>query len=362
MDTASGYFYVYYSSRIVPKGGAGGNTDSLAHVARAPISGKLATGTWQKWYDGAWSQPGVGGLESNMVPVTSANANGYTPVANDYNPANTGTTDQQIAAGTLPPKSDLLTMNIAYDAYLGLYIGEPEVNDQATGAPQRFYVTDDLATQKWYLIGDTGSSYATGSWYRWFLDNVNKTSSTIIGKTFRSYCSTNCMNLGSEADDHHRLDRTRGLADRHLEDLPIGSGSGRVLAQVSGGSATTSVPAATGSALQSWSFKALGDGSFTITNAGTGRPWASTPAPPRAARGARSRPPRRSGRAAQPSGRSGSSSRTRPAPSASSTGTAVSCWPCPRTRPGSPRRPRCGTGRTPPATPSAGPAPRPSRP
>ena len=271
VDAASGYFYLYYTSRIVPKGGAGGNTDSLAHVARAPISGKLATGTWQKWYDGAWSQPGVGGLESNMVPVTSANANGYTPVANDYNPATTGTTDQQIAAGTLPPKSDLLTMNIAYDAYLGLYIGEPEVNDQDTGAPQRFYVTDDLATQKWYLIGDTGSSYATGSWYRWFLDNVNKTSSTIIGKTFRSYCSTNCMNLGSEATITIGSTAPAASPIDTSKTYLIGSGSGRVLAQVSGGSATTSVPAATGSALQSWSFKALGDGSFTITNAGTGQ-------------------------------------------------------------------------------------------
>ena len=69
--TASGYFYLDYGSRIVPKGGVGGSTDWLAHVARAPITGKMATGTWQKWYDGSWSQPGVGGLESNMVPVTS---------------------------------------------------------------------------------------------------------------------------------------------------------------------------------------------------------------------------------------------------------------------------------------------------
>ena len=59
----------------------------------------MATGTWQKWYNGTWSQPGIGGQESNMEPVGSTDPNGYTPVADDYNPANTGTTDQQIAAG-----------------------------------------------------------------------------------------------------------------------------------------------------------------------------------------------------------------------------------------------------------------------
>ncbi|MFD0351067.1 hypothetical protein ACFQ0M_43640 [Kitasatospora aburaviensis] len=103
VDTASGYFYVYYGSRIIPKGGVGGGNGGLAHVARAPISGKMAAGTWQKWYNGTWSQPGVGGRESNMVPATTANPNGWTPVADDYDPANTGTVDQQVAAGQLRP-------------------------------------------------------------------------------------------------------------------------------------------------------------------------------------------------------------------------------------------------------------------
>ena len=269
VDTASGYFYVYYGSRIVPKAGTSGSTDGLAHVARAPISGKMATGTWQKWYDGAWSQPGVGGLESNLVPATTADPNGYTPVANDYNPANTGTVDQQIAANQLPPKSDLFVMNIAYDAYLGLYIGEPEV---VTGtAPQRYYVTDDLATQQWHLIGDSGS-YTSGSWYRWFVDSVNKTGSSIIGKTFRSYCSIACASsdgeyanttVGSTAPAPAPFDPARTYR--------IANGGGRILAQVSGSSATTSEAAATGSNLEAWSFSSDGDGSYTIANAGTGQ-------------------------------------------------------------------------------------------
>ncbi|MFD7165879.1 RICIN domain-containing protein [Streptomyces violascens] len=268
VDTASGYFYVYYGSRIVAKGGNW--EDSLAHVARAPISSKMAKGSWQKWYDGHWSQPGVGGLESNMVPADGASATGYTPVAGDYDPANAGTVSQQIAAGQLPAKSPLFVMNITYNAYLGLYIGEPEAVNGT--APQRFYATDDLASQKWHLIGDTGG-YTNNSWYRWFLDGANRTNSTIVGKTFRSYCSIDChggadgeyvdVTIGSSAPAAPPVDVTKSYR--------IGSGDGRVLAQVPGSSSTTSGASATGSALESWVFTADGDGSYRIANASTGQ-------------------------------------------------------------------------------------------
>ncbi|WP_218779438.1 RICIN domain-containing protein [Streptomyces sp. NRRL B-24572] len=268
VDVASGYFYVYYGSRIVPKGGVGGPNGGLAHVARAPISGKMASGTWQKWYDGTWSQPGLGGRESNMVPVTAANTNGYTPVADDYSPANTGNVDQQIAAGELPRKSDLFIMNIAYDAHLGLYIGEPEVVSGA--APQRFYVTDDLATQKWTLIGDSGS-YTSESWYRWMVDGASRTGTSVIGKTFRSYCSISCATSGGEYADV-TVDSSAPAAPLDLtKTYRIAAGNGRVLAQVSGGTQTTSVPAATGSALESWTFLSHGDGSYRIVNTSTGQ-------------------------------------------------------------------------------------------
>ncbi|MFC1413532.1 RICIN domain-containing protein [Streptacidiphilus sp. N1-12] len=269
VDTASGYFYVYYGSRIIPKGGVAGSNGGLAHVARAPISGKMATGSWSKWYDGSWSQPGVGGLESNMVPATTADPSGYTPVADDYSPATTGTVDQQVAAGQLPPKSDLFIMNITYDAYLGLYIGEPEV---VTGtAPQRFYATDNLATQQWHLIGDSGS-YTSGSWYRWFVDTANRTSSTVIGKTFRSYCSIACA--GSDGEYANvTVDSTAPAAPSFdpSSTYRIASGDGRVLAQASGSTATTSLAAGTGSNLEAWSFAGNADGSYRIVNASTGQ-------------------------------------------------------------------------------------------
>ncbi len=270
VDTASGYFYVYYGSRVVDKNGSW--KAFYEHVARAPISAKMAPGSWQKWYDGSWSQPGTGGKESNMVPVTSAAGTGYTPASAEYNPASTGSVSQQVAAGTAPTTSPLFAMDISYDAYLGLYIGEPQAVDQSGSAPQQFYATADLATQKWTLIGDTGG-YTTASWYRWLLDSANRTSSTIVGKTFRAYCSIACadnadgqyadVTIGSSSPAASPVDPSRTYR--------IASGSARVLAQSAGGSATTSLHAATGSALQAWAFTANGDGSYRITNAATGQ-------------------------------------------------------------------------------------------
>ncbi len=164
------------------------------HVARAPISGKMATGTWQKWYDGTWTQPGISDKESNMVPVADDSETGYTPVDKEYDPntpRHCAAADQE--GGQMPPTSPLFVMDVTYDAYLGLYIGEPQNPDQSGDAPQEFYATKNLATQKWFCLGDTGSAYTTASWYRWFVDPANKTSSAIVGKSFRSYCSFGCM-------------------------------------------------------------------------------------------------------------------------------------------------------------------------
>ncbi|MFG3054703.1 RICIN domain-containing protein [Kitasatospora sp. NPDC048239] len=269
VDTASGYFYVFYGSRIVEK--SGGWKAFHEHVARAPISAKMAPGSWQKWYDGAWSQPGVGGRESNMVPVDATHPDGYTPVSGEYDPANTGTVAQQVAAGRMPATSPLFVMDITFNAYLGLYIGEPQAVDQSGSAPQQYYATTDLASQKWFPIGDSGG-YHTASWYRWFLDGANRTSSAIVGRSFRSYCAFGCsggasgeyvdVTIGSSAPAAPPVDLGKTYR--------IGNADGRVLAQASTGTATTSVPTATGSALESWSFAANGDGSYRIANAATG--------------------------------------------------------------------------------------------
>lgn len=269
VDTASGYFYVYYGSRIIDK--SGGWKAFYEHVARAPIAAKMAPGSWRKWYDGAWSQPGTGGKESNIVPVDAGHPTGYTPASAEYDPANTGTAAQQIAAGKMPPTSPLFVMNIAYDAHLGLYIGEPQAVDQRGDSPQYLYATDDLTTQKWRLIGDTGS-YTNASWYRWFLDSASRTGSTIVGRSFRSYCAFGCSHDASG----EYVDITVDTAKPAAAPMDTGrayriAGGGRILAQSSGGSATVSRAVPTGSARESWVFTPTGDGAFTVTNAASGR-------------------------------------------------------------------------------------------
>ena len=269
VDTGSGYFYAFYGSRIVNKGGSW--AAFYGHVARAPISAKLAPGSWQKWYNGAWSEPGLGGRESNMVPVGSDSTTGYTPPSKEYDPANSGSASQQIAAGLMPPTSPLFVMDITYNAHLGLYIGQPQAVDQSGNASQEIYATADLTTQKWFRLGDTGS-YKNASWYRWFLDGVNKTGSGIVGKNFRSYCSFGCSGGSSSEYVNLAIDSSAPAAPVDTSKAyRIAGAGGRVLAQVSGGSATTSVPSATGAALESWIFTSNGDGSHRIANAATGQ-------------------------------------------------------------------------------------------
>lgn len=271
VDTASGYFYAFYGSRIVNKGYGGGWVAFYGHVARAPISEKMAPSSWQKWYNGAWSEPGVGGRESNMVPVGSGSTTGYTPTSKEYNPTNSGTVSQQIAAGLTPPTSPLFVMDITYNAHLGLYIGQPQAVDQSGNASQEIYATDNLATQKWFRLGDTGS-YKNASWYRWFLDSANKTSSTIVGKNFRSYCSFGCSNDTASEYVNLAIDTSAPATPVDTtKAYRIASAGGRVLAQVSGSSATTSLAAPTGSGLESWTFTSNGDGSYRIANSATGQ-------------------------------------------------------------------------------------------
>lgn len=269
VDTASGYFYAFYGSRIVEKNG--GWKAFHAHVARAPISAKMAPGSWRKWYDGAWTEPGVGGRESNMTPVGASGGTGYTPVGDEYDPANPGTVSQQVAAGTMPATSPLFVMDITYNAHLGLYIGEPQAVDQSGNAPQEIYATDNLATQKWFRLGDTGS-YRNASWYRWFLDGVNRTGSGIVGRNFRSYCSFGCSGGTSSEYVNLAIDTSAPAAPVDTSKAyRVADASGRVLAQVTGGTATTSLPSATGAALESWIFHTNGDGSYRIANGATGQ-------------------------------------------------------------------------------------------
>ncbi|WP_412538798.1 RICIN domain-containing protein [Longispora sp. K20-0274] len=267
VDNASGYFYIQYDTQVLNQ--AGGGRVDLAHVARAPISAKMAPSSWKKWYGGTWTQPGVGGKEASLLPFDGTN----TPYINDaYNPLNTGTTAQQIAAGQLP-SLPLGRLNVAYDAYLGRYITMARPQSPTTSMPLHVYTTSDLATQKWVDIG-TVADPSAAAWYRSLLDSTSKTSNYLVGKTFRDYCIYSCNATNPNA---HWVATTIDLASGSLPTPPvvpgtayqIAAGSGRYLAQ-SGGSVTTTATSGTSSS-QAWRFTATGDGFFTIANVASGQ-------------------------------------------------------------------------------------------
>jgi hypothetical protein len=60
---ADGYIYVFYVN-------LGYNTGpDQTHVARAPVSDDAKPATWKKWYDGTFSQPGIGGKSTPVMSL-----------------------------------------------------------------------------------------------------------------------------------------------------------------------------------------------------------------------------------------------------------------------------------------------------
>lgn len=260
VDNASGYFYVFYADRVLNK--SGGGSIWHQHVARAPIAQKMAPSSWKKWHDGAWGSPGTGGAESNIIPA-DGNGTGYTAPADEYKPSTGGKAADQVARGTMPDSSQLTVMNITWSAYLGKYIGTPQNNiAQATDtkSPLHFYATDDLATQKWEDMGSVAENQ-NASWYRWFLDSETRTSSSVVGRTFRSYCSFYCDTYTGEYADIT-------IEPKAKTDLPVAPVSGR--ARQIGAANGTSLSLGGGKA-QKWNVTPTGDGFYTVADA-TGRP------------------------------------------------------------------------------------------
>jgi hypothetical protein len=71
-DVAPGnYLYVVYRNF----GGDTAQGDDYLHVARAQL-GQLGQLTFSKWYQGAWIQPGIGGMDSPITPQLGCSAPG----------------------------------------------------------------------------------------------------------------------------------------------------------------------------------------------------------------------------------------------------------------------------------------------
>ena len=59
VDTKSGYFYLYYVNKYFLKSRS--SNEHKMKVARCKISHMMAPGKWTKFYNGAWTEPGMGG-------------------------------------------------------------------------------------------------------------------------------------------------------------------------------------------------------------------------------------------------------------------------------------------------------------
>lgn len=274
VDTASGYFYVFYGSRVINKSGSWAAGGFEEHVARAPMSQKMAKGSWQKYHDGTWRSAGIGGAESTITSTTQSST-GYLPSNLEYDPKTTGSVATQVQNGKLPANgSDLFVMNVSYDAYLGMYVGTPQTDlGDGVNRPLHFYGTTDLATQRWVDLGTT-PNYTQQSWYRWMLDGANATSSSIIGKTFRSYCYFACSTASGSTSSSEYVNVTiDSAAPAATIDSStayrIQSAAGRALSQ-SGSSSLSTVATASAGSSAGWRFTPTGDGAYRVTNTGSG--------------------------------------------------------------------------------------------
>jgi hypothetical protein len=174
----------------------------------------------------------------------------------------------------MAPTSELGTMDITWDAYLGEYLGFPRSDSSAPMNQRRIYATRDLATEQWTYVGLVGN--ADNAWYRWVIDPVSLDESAVVGKTFRSYCAVDCSTYDAEYTNITlQPSSSTQLPTSPVAtgvDYQINAGDGLVLAQ--SGSGLTTAPAkryaAGESASRSWSFVPTGDGFYTVVNTNSG--------------------------------------------------------------------------------------------
>ncbi|MBL0456884.1 RICIN domain-containing protein [Aeromonas enteropelogenes] len=209
VDYASGYFYLFYTSRVMNLSGWSGFSSFMQeHVMRAPISGKMSPESWRKYHDGKWEafsaddySLGNAGAASNIVSVELSPKGYFTP---EYDPATMSGTASELAGQGKLVNSPLRVINVAWNSYLKKYVATPEPSSGPKNegkAPLEFYVTDSLSSQKWEKLL-TLDNYVTRSWYRFMMDpQVQTRSNFIVGKTFRTYCYVECQKYGGEYID-----------------------------------------------------------------------------------------------------------------------------------------------------------------
>ncbi len=236
VDYASGYFYLFYSSRVFDLVNKSESSQAwLEHVMRAPISRKMSPDSWRKFRDGKWEKfstddytLGNAGAASNIVSVDVSPKGYFTP---EYNPETMDGTVNELVEQSKLINSPLSVINIAWNSYLKKYVAPKPLSDSKNGGKVRLalYVTDSLSSQKWERLL-TLNSYGSRSWYRFIMDSQVQTNSNfIVGKTFRTYCYVSCQKYqGGEYIDI-TLQTSRQDSQVMLESILIKNRDGEVL-------------------------------------------------------------------------------------------------------------------------------------
>jgi hypothetical protein len=216
VDTGSGYFYLFYNSRIMKPSGKGFSGHEWEHVSRARIRDKMAPASWEKYYNGSWSRsPGIEWTcdPAGAVPCKTGDAASSlaSSIGADNDPAMSQTFVQPTSKQTATDlakytNSTLHTASVSWNVYLGKYIAFAEERNLLIKSGDyddftdriSFYVSDNLATQKWTYAGSV--PYRNASWYRWLVDPGNLTSSKTVGNTFLAYCSISCSSSNNDSE------------------------------------------------------------------------------------------------------------------------------------------------------------------
>ena len=139
VDNQGGYIYLYTNSYTWPKPGVKAPYFFRHHVARCKISDKMAPGKWQKFYNGTWTQPGLGGKASDV--------NAY---------------------------------YVMYNTYLKKYVSFNYDNSIST--------CSDLSKQDWTpCFKIKGDYWGNSESFAWLVTNVNKTDTYLGGQTLFLY-------------------------------------------------------------------------------------------------------------------------------------------------------------------------------
>jgi hypothetical protein len=139
VDERGGYIYLFSNHYIQPKVGAPPSQSFLRHrVARSAIKDRMAPGSWKRFYQGAWNEPGLGGKASYVA--------GYA---------------------------------VMYNTFLKKYLSFSHHGSLA--------VCDDLATQAWLPPLHMGPYWCSGSLFGFWATATDRANTTVGAETLFVY-------------------------------------------------------------------------------------------------------------------------------------------------------------------------------